>query len=58
MRGVILPRRDGEFRWKYDSRLCKRFVNDVGDVRVPVIILLTVYKYKIKSVKKRKGPVA
>ena len=32
---VILPKRDGEFSLKYDSRLCKRFVADVGDVRVP-----------------------
>ena len=35
MRGVILPRRDGEFSLKYDSGLCKRFVNGAGDVRVP-----------------------
>jgi hypothetical protein len=30
MRGVILPRRDGEFSLKYDSGLCKRFVDDAG----------------------------
>ena len=39
MRGAILPRRDGEFSLKYDSRLCKKFVNGVRDVRVPDIIL-------------------
>jgi hypothetical protein len=37
MRGVILPRRDGEFSLKYDSGLCKRFVDDAGVVRVPAI---------------------
>jgi hypothetical protein len=37
MRGVILPRRDGKFSLKYDSRLFKRFVGDLGDVRVPDI---------------------
>jgi parallel beta-helix repeat protein len=37
MRGVILPRRDGKFSLKYDSGLCKRFVGDLGDVRVPAL---------------------
>jgi TnpA family transposase len=32
---LILPRRDGEFSLKYDSKLCKRFVDDLGGVRVP-----------------------
>ena len=36
MSGAILPRRDGEFRLKYDSEPCKRVVENVGDMRVPV----------------------
>jgi hypothetical protein len=34
---IILPRRDGEFILKYDIRLCKRFVENMRDVRVQVV---------------------